>query len=344
MSRFAQTRSADDSASHRSVALAVRQYGRFLTAFHGARLSILIFHRVLRKPDPLRPWEPDAKLFEARMRWLASAFHVLPLLEASRRLSARSLPPNAACITFDDGYADNLTIAAPILANVRIPATFFIASGYLDGGRMWNDTVIESIRIARGPMLDLSSIGLGSWPCTDDAEKRAAIDGLLGQLKYLEQAERQQRVEHLADLVGLPAKSDLMMTSQQVRELRRLGMSIGGHTVTHPILTKVTPEVAQREIADGRAALEELVREPVRVFAYPNGRPIQDYDASHVRMVREMGFDAAVSTAQGVSYEKSDRFQLPRFTPWDLGVGKFGLRLARNLSRHAESSPIEVET
>ena len=82
--------------------MAVRQYGRYLSAFRGARLSILIFHRVLPKPDPLRPWEPDARLFEARMRWVASAFNVLPLLEASRRLSARSLPPNAACITFEE--------------------------------------------------------------------------------------------------------------------------------------------------------------------------------------------------------------------------------------------------
>lgn len=342
MSRFTKNRLVDEGTPHRPIAMAVRQYGRFLSAFRGSRLSILIFHRVVREHDPLRPWEPDAKLFEARMRWVASAFHVLPLLEASRRLSARSLPPNAACITFDDGYADNLTIAAQILANVRIPATFFIASGYLDGGRMWNDTIIESVRLARGSVLDLSGAGLGSWPCADDAERLKTIEGLIGRLKYLEQPDRQARVDRIADIVGLAAKSDLMMTSQQVRELRRLGMSIGGHTVTHPILTKVTPEVAYREIADGRAALEELVREPVRVFAYPNGKPVQDYDANHVRMVREMGFDAAVSTAQGVSREKSDRYQLSRFTPWDVGVGKFGLRLAQNLSRRPVLGPVDA--
>jgi len=342
MSRPSRNRHLEEEAPARPIATAVRQYGRYLSAFHGARLSILIFHRVLPKPDPLRPWEPDARLFEARMRWVASAFNVLPLIEASRRLSARSLPPNAACITFDDGYADNVTIAAPILANVRIPGTFFIASGYLDGGRMWNDTVIEAVRIAEGPSLDLSSLQLGVWPCTNDVERLAAIDGLLSQLKYLEQAERQSRVNRIAELVGLPAKSDLMMTSQQVRELRRLGMSIGGHTVSHPILTKLAADEARREIADGRAALQEIVREPVRTFAYPNGKPIQDYDATHVDMVREMGFDAAVSTAWGVSTEWSDRFQLARFTPWDKGIAMFGLRLAQNLSRTPVFAPVDA--
>lgn len=309
----------------------VRGFGRALTVAAGPRLSILIFHRVLPRPDPLAPGEPDAALFEARMKWVQSAFRVLPLVEAARRLSDGTLPSNAACITFDDGYADNVTIAAPILSRLRLTATFFIATGFLDGGRMWNDTVIESVRAHRDPSLDLSSLGLDTWPVADDVQRVATIDRLLERLKYLEPAERQAKVDAIADVVGLPRASDLMMTRQQLRTLRRYGMSVGGHTIHHPILTSLTPEAARAEIDGGRRELEDVLGEPIRVFAYPNGKPDRDYDASHVRLVRELGFDAAVSTAWGVSDRRSDRFQLRRFTPWDRNVHRFGLRLASNL-------------
>ena len=317
-------------------AVAVKSFGQALSIVRGARLSILIFHRVLPKPDPLLPGEPDAALFEARMTWLAAAFRVMPLVEATRRFADGSLPINAACITFDDGYADNATIAAPILSRMRLPATFFIATGFLDGGRMWNDTVIEAVRSARGPRLDLSALDLGEWASGSDAERVATIAGLLDRLKYLPQSDRQAKVDAIAVAVALPARSDLMMTRQQVRELRRYGMSIGGHTVTHPILTTLSIDEARREIADGRRVLEDIVGERVKVFAYPNGRPERDYDATHVALVREMGFDAAVSTAWGVADRSSDRFQLPRFTPWDADVNRFGLRLAQNLMRRPE--------
>jgi peptidoglycan/xylan/chitin deacetylase (PgdA/CDA1 family) len=314
------------------VAATVKGFGRVLRATGGPRLSILIFHRVLPARDPLRPSEPDAVDFELRMRWLASAFRLMPLIEAARRLTDGSLPVNAACITFDDGYADNLTIAAPILSRLRLPATFFIASGFLDGGRMFNDTVIESVRAISGT-LDLSAIDLGIWPCADNAQRIKAIDGLLERLKYLAQDERQKKVDAIAGIAGLPATSELMMTRQQVRELRRHGMSIGAHTVTHPILTGLAPDEARREIEDGRRDLEDIVGERVKLFAYPNGKPGRDYDASHVAMVRSMNFDAAVSTAWGVSNRRSDLYQLPRFTPWDADVNRFGLRLAQNMMR-----------
>ena len=127
-----------------------------------------------------------------------------------------------------------------------------------------------------------------------------------------------------------------MMTRDQVRELRRYSMSIGGHTVTHPILAGLPIADARREIDEGRRDLEDTLGEKLRLFAYPNGKPQRDYDKSHVKLVRELGFEAAVSTAWGVSSRTTDRFQLPRFTPWDSNVSKFGLRLARNTWRDAQ--------
>ena len=106
-------------------------------------------------------------------------------------------------------------------------------------------------------------------------------------------------------------------------------MEIGAHTVTHPILKSITLDEARREITAGREHLERLLAERVALFAYPNGRPGSDYEAQHVALVRELGFDGAVSTARGCANGTSDRFQLPRTALW----GADPLRLLAQLLR-----------
>jgi peptidoglycan/xylan/chitin deacetylase (PgdA/CDA1 family) len=110
-------------------------------------------------------------------------------------------------------------------------------------------------------------------------------------------------------------------------------MEIGGHTVNHPILASLDHSEARREIAEGREALENIIRSPVRLFAYPNGKPSQDYRLDHVRMVKDLGFEGAVSTAGGVARCGDDLYQLPRFTPWDKARLRFTLRMAKNMLR-----------
>ena len=91
-----------------------------------ARLSVLIYHRVLARPDPMFPEQIDAARFTMQMELLSRRFNVLPLAEAVQRLQSNSLDSRSACITFDDGYADNYTIALPILKRHGLTATFFI--------------------------------------------------------------------------------------------------------------------------------------------------------------------------------------------------------------------------
>jgi len=301
---------------------------------HG--LSILIYHRVLPQPDPLFPGEVDRVEFDKQLALLKSRFTVLPLLDAVRLARAGRLPPRAACITFDDGYADNAEVALPLLQQHGLHATFFIATGFLNGGRMWNDSVIETVRLAPSGVLDARHLGLGSHPVNTLDERRAAIGALIGQLKYLPIAERQEQVDKLAVLAGGPLPTRLMMNDEQVRQLHRAGMGIGGHTVNHPILARLPAEEARAEIAAGKAALEQMIGAQVPLFAYPNGKPGTDYQAEHVAMVRELGFEAAVSTAWGASHAP-DFFQLPRFTPWDRSPRRFTLRLARNLRLAAQT-------
>ncbi len=297
-----------------------------------ARLSILIFHRVLAAPDPLFPGEATVESFDAQMGLLKSLFNVLPLPEAVERLQAGTLPARAAAITFDDGYADNLTLALPILQKHGLHATFFIATSYLNGGHMFNDTVIESIRRSPHPQLDLSDLGLGRHDLGSDAAKAVAIGKILPQVKYQPLDAREDAVAQIADRAGVSSlPSDLMMTTRQLQALHAAGMEIGGHTHRHPILAKLDDAGAQAEIAAGKAWLEETLGDRVRLFAYPNGKPGTDYLPEQAEIVRGLGFDAAVSTQRGVSNRQSDVFQLPRFTPWDVNRTAYALRLLQNL-------------
>jgi len=303
-----------------------------------ARLSVLIFHRVLPQPDPIFPGEVDAAAFDAICGWMKAWCNVLPMDQAAQRLQDRTLPSRAAAITFDDGYADNRTVAQPILARHGLQSTFFIATDFLDGGRMWNDTVIESVRLCTQAQLDLSSLAkpdgsghLGQYDIGTYAQKREAIQAIIGQIKYLPIVQRKALTEQIAACAGVRPPNDLMMTSQQVRELRQAGMQIGAHTRTHPILAKLGADAARGEIAESRLYLEDLLGERVGLFAYPNGKPGTDYMPESVEIVRDLGFDAAVSTTWGAARTGTDPFQIPRFTPWDRSKWRFGGRFASNL-------------
>lgn len=301
-----------------------------------ARLSVLIFHRVLPAPDALLPDEVDARRFDEICGWLKRWLNVLALDEAVQRLQAGTLPACATCITFDDGYADNHDVALPVLQRHGLPATFFIATGFLDGGRMWNDTVIELVRRTRLPMLSLEGLLGAEFSCVPVRsleDKRAAIESLISQLKYQPVSLRLGLAEQLALQAEVHLPTDLMMTSDQVRALRRAGMQIGAHTVSHPILATLDRATAHSEIAISKRVLENLLGERVGLLAYPNGKPAVDYNAESVALARALGFDAAVSTQWGASRADTDVFQLPRFTPWDRTALRFGMRLASNLWR-----------
>ncbi|MDZ7803471.1 polysaccharide deacetylase family protein [Thiohalophilus sp.] len=305
-----------------------------------ARLSILIYHRVLPRPDPMLPGDPDAATFRWQMQTVARLFNVLPLSGAVERLASGSLPPRAACITFDDGYADNAEVALPILRALDLPATFFVAAGYLDGGMMFNDRVIETVRRLPEGEVDLGAVDMAPQSISSISDRIALAMQVIKQIKHLDPAERDEKVQALVELNNDTLPRDLMMRSAQLQELADAGMTIGGHTLSHPILARISDARARQEIAAGRETLESILRQPVKLFAYPNGKPGQDYAAQHVSMVRECGFDAAVSTAWGVSTRHHDPYQLARFTPWDHTPLRFGARLVRNLM---QSQPQHVQ-
>ena len=300
---------------------------------HGqaARLSVLIFHRVLPLSDPLFPDEVDARRFDEMCGWVKAWFNVIPLDSAVARLREGSLPERAACITFDDGYADNYHVALPILQRHGLTATFFIATGFLDGGRMWNDTLIESVRACKLQKLELDSLGLGTHGVATITEKQAAIAALIRQIKYRSVEDRVTTTRAIAAQAQVDPPNDLMMTSHEVKKMHGAGMQIGAHTVNHPILARLTRDEVFFEIQRSKVTLEGLLGDRVGLFAYPNGKPEEDYTAQSVDVVRELGFDAAVSTRWGSSAHGDDLFQIRRFTPWDRTKLRFAARMGANL-------------
>lgn len=295
--------------------------------------SVLIFHRVLQQRDPLNPSELDATRFEQIMTMVGREFRVRPLSDLLARCRNGELSAASVAITFDDGYADNAAIAAPILARLGLPATFFVSSGFLDGGRMWNDTIIETVRRWPDPVIDLRDWGLSVYSVTSSEERLAAIDAIIKGVKYKAPAQRADLVEGLSRRLGRPLPLNLMMSSEQVRGLVESGMDVGAHTVNHPILSCASDDQARYEIQQSKRDLEAIAGTPVTLFAYPNGKPRVDYHATHVAMVKEAGFTAAVSTAVGAAGCDVDAFQIPRFTPWATNQQRFKWQLAANFLR-----------
>ena len=143
--------------------------------------------------------------------------------------------------------------------------------------------------------------------------------------------QRSAAVGRVCRLAGAATPRGQMMSSSQIRALHRAGMQIGAHTVNHPILAGLDAAAARAEMLQGRQQLESLLQDRIGLFAYPNGRPGVDYSDETAALARDLGFDAALTTAWGASGGATDPFQMPRFTPWDRSRWGFGMRLAKNL-------------
>jgi peptidoglycan/xylan/chitin deacetylase (PgdA/CDA1 family) len=292
-------------------------------------LAVLIYHRVGSEADPLRPRMATADEFRRQMRVLARYFRPCGLAEGLRQLRDGHLPSRSVAVTFDDGYADNARIALPILCEERVPATFFIATAYLDGGRMWNDTVIEAVRrLAPGdhpfPHASLETI---SVPHTLD--RRPLALGLLEAIKHLPQAERQAAADALQGLATQPLPGSLMMRRHEVQSLIEAGMEVGGHTRSHPILSGLSAERAEEEIVGGLDDLASITGRRPSLFAYPNGRRGIDYGDREVAILRRLELGGALVTHRGIVTRDSDPLQAPRLTPLHRSAARFGYALWR---------------
>ena len=231
-----------------------------------SRLSVFNFHRVLEAPDPMQPDEPCVARFATLVGWITGQFRVLSPLEACERLTTGRLPTRSAIITFDDGYEDNERIAPPVLQHAGVDAAFFVATGFLASGTMFNDRIIEAVRRTSAPSLDASFLGLGTLPAGSTDQRRETARRLIRAVKYMPEADRDAACDRIVSAAGGGVAPSLMMTVEAVRRLHRVGMVIGGHTRTHPILRSVDDVVARSQIEGGRDDLRALTGERPQLF------------------------------------------------------------------------------
>ncbi len=249
-------------------------------------------------------------------------------------------------VTFDDGYADNFYHAKPILERYEVPATCFVATGYLGTRSFWWDE-LEQCLLHPGRLPELLRLETpcyqGEWPlngdaCYGDAERErqrgwrawdpasTARHRLFASLhaacRPMRESDRRRLLDQLhAHLSEGAAPSPLWrpMTAEEVVALAAGGLvEIGAHTVTHPVLSTCSADVARWEVMESRRVLEQLLEQPVESFAYPYGSPT-DYTADTKHVVRETGVRRAFSTSPGVATAKTDCHELPRFhvEDWD---------------------------
>lgn len=300
--------------------------GALSPAGANAKLIILTYHRVLERADEYLEGEVTEQEFDCQVRFFSRYFNVLSLSDALARRAKGDLPSKALCITFDDGYADNYSCAMKILNKYGVKATFFIASGYLNGGIMWNDKIIEAVRNTRCQQVDLGALGLGEVVALSSVtERKQTIHNIISTVKYMPHEQREEVADSLTDMLTVVHTDTMMMNDSQVQELVENGMEIGGHTVRHPILAGLEQDQIEQEINDGVAYLEDLVGTKINLFAYPNGRKNKDYNQGAILAVKKAGLQAAVTTNMGVVTKNTDLTELPRIGLWEkdeIAVGK----------------------
>jgi peptidoglycan/xylan/chitin deacetylase (PgdA/CDA1 family) len=299
------------------------------------KLSTLAFHKVPKDQEPLLPNELQLGHFEQVLAFLTTHFRVLPLSEAVERLRHGRLPARAVSITFDDGYGEWLNGVSAVLRKYDAPATFFIVTEQLRGRALWNERILAAVRALPpfGARLPPGLEHLSSLSAL--IARQRLVAALVEQLTHCDLETRLGVIADLESQAIIPLHIASPFSESQVLELHRQGFEIGAHTERHPILNKCSQTAARDEIGASRERLEALTRSPVTLFAYPNGRPNVDFSPDHVRLVRECGYRAAVTTAWGVATKSTDPFLLPRFTPWSREPWRIALQLMRNMSTAA---------
>jgi peptidoglycan/xylan/chitin deacetylase (PgdA/CDA1 family) len=324
----------------------------------GTAPVVLLYHRIAHATSDPQLLCVKPEHFAQHVEVVAESYQPVRLRDLVAALRAGELPSRAVAITFDDGYADNLAAAKPVLEQNGVPATVFVASGWLGGDRMfwWDELEILLLRPGRLPPVLKLELGTEILRCElgDDAvytkEVAAArsgwtvLDGhdpgrrqqiyreLCARLRTHDEAARERMLDSLRSVVERddPADGELPRP-MNANELRRLAggdiVDIGAHTITHPTLSKLEAGEQRGEIAGSRRQLETALARPVASFAYPYGGA-SDFDETTARIVRDAGFDHACANVASRLERGTDAYRLPRVLVRDWSGRELARRLA----------------
>lgn len=302
---------------------------------------ILAYHRIADAPLDPSGLAVSPERFEAQMEWLVRRARPCRLEGMVAGRGASEVLRGAVAVTFDDGYTDNLSMAKPVLERLGIPATVFVPSETIGRNEdFWWD---ELERVVFGlealpPRLDVElggqrvtmavrddggrddmsgeHRGWRVWKGPARTPRQKLYEALWCALRPLTDAEQRAAIRALGAWAGVPPGPPVhpLLDREGVRELLAGGtVRVGGHTMTHPSLTDIPAEMRRREIVHGRRRLEEITGEDPVTFSYPYG----NHDETSVKLVREAGYETAVTTGWGAVTPATDPLLAPRLTVGD---------------------------
>jgi peptidoglycan/xylan/chitin deacetylase (PgdA/CDA1 family) len=320
---------------------------------------VLLYHRIAE--NDFDPWSlcVTPGHFTEQLQVLKGTGLATTLPCVAESLHESSAPRRSLTVTFDDGYADNVEVAKPLLEQHEIPATFFVTSGSMrEQQEFWWDE-LEKILLHANALPEVFHLLLHSecvhfelgdaaqfraprfascrgWrPYADvpPTQRHALYCLLYERFKNLEPGARDGSMKVIRQWAGIPEQRRASLRSITPAEVAGLAggplFDVGAHTVNHPFLSRLDPCVQHREIAKNKAELEEIVGRPIASFAYPHG----DYSEQTVDAVRRCGFRFACTTAGACINQNTDLFELPRFAVEDWDGDEFAKRLRAWLQR-----------
>lgn len=283
------------------------------------KLAILAYHRVdsaERNPWSLRPVTPE--IFEREIRYILKLYRIISCDELIKQLSNLDhIALNTAVITFDDGYKDFYLNAYPILKKYNLPAIVFLTTGHIGKGDLfWWDKVGYILAKTRLMAIDLGA--LGTYQFEPNGDRKSMSNEVIEKLKQLKISDRDRAINQLIDMTGVNIPShlgeEMILSWQEIKEMSRNNISFGSHSVTHPILTRIPLEEAEKEIVDSKKQIEKEIDREVTTFCYPNGGP-GDYNDDIKNILNGNGYRCAMTfiPSRFVS-KKPSPFELPRIT------------------------------
>ena len=316
-----QLKDAIFSAAHRSGGLAAGRFtANLLESFRTGigkpprRGSLIyILHQIT---DPSTPFRHGIALdlFEAFCQHLHRHAQVLPLEELEERRRNGLNCNRAVAITFDDGYADNYHLALPVLRKYNLPATVFVTTGFINRTcSPWSSRLallLKNTPVERDDLV-LDDVAL---LLSTEKERLKTQGRLSAHFQNMDPERREPLMTQLEELLQVDISDELnneMLTWDQLREMDEYGFCAGGHTVSHPFLSRVSTADAEREMRDGREEIEQRLGRKVRVFAYPNGKEA-DYNNDVMQAAERAGFEAAVTALPGANTMNRNPFDLRR--------------------------------
>jgi peptidoglycan/xylan/chitin deacetylase (PgdA/CDA1 family) len=277
-------------------------------------LTILGYHNIEATPFfRARRRKDGVRGFVEQMRFVRRFMNPIGLSDAARMLaSGRALPPRSVAVTFDDGYRDMCFVAAPILEEFSIPASFFVVPAYLTGSEdPWWERLAWACEHATAQSITWRGEHYG---CTSPRMALQLEAQLLGDLKMMNVEERRNALSLLVDeLAPAPRRwrHRLMLDWSDLANLHRRGFDIGSHTSEHAILARETSEKQRVDLACSRRLIEEQLTAEVHNLAYPNGGA-RDFSDQTLAAAAAAGFQNAVTCVPGRNTAGTSRLALHR--------------------------------